>query len=169
VLRPGKGHDLAVAAVDEIARTLPGVRLLIAGDGPARDEVARSAARLGDRARLIGHRDDIMAVLDAADVLLHPSRADAFPTVLLEALAAGVPIVATAVGGIPEIVQDGRTGLLVQPPFDHRAFVPLLARLLADPDLRRAIARRGRERFDEEFTADRWAARLRAVYEDVTA
>jgi glycosyltransferase involved in cell wall biosynthesis len=169
VLRPGKGHDLAIAAVEEVGRTVAGVRLEIAGDGPARDEVARSAARLGDRARLIGHRDDIMAVLDAADVLLHPSRADAFPTVLLEALAAGVPIVATAVGGIPEIVEGGRTGLLVEPPFDHRAFVPLLARLLADPDLRRAIARRGRERFDQEFTADRWAARLRAVYEDVTA
>jgi glycosyltransferase involved in cell wall biosynthesis len=169
VLRPGKGHDLAVAAMDDVRRTLPGVRLLIAGDGPARDDVARVAARLGEGARMIGHRDDIMAVLDAADLLLHPSRADAFPTVLLEALAAGVPIVASAVGGIPEIVEDGRTGVLVAPPLEPGAFAAPLARLLADRELRGALARRGRERFDAEFTVERWAARLRGVYEDVLA
>ena len=138
------------------------------GDGPARDAVARAASPLVT-APPVGHRDDIMSVLDAADALLHPSRADAFPTVLLEALAAGVPIVASAVGGIPEIVEDGRTGLLVDPPFEHAAFAAPLARLLADRDLRRALARRGRERFDAEFTAERWAARLRVVYEEVTA
>jgi glycosyltransferase involved in cell wall biosynthesis len=114
---------------------------------------------------LAGHRDDVMAVLDASDALLHPSATDAFPTVLLQALAAGVPIVASEVGGIPEIVEDGRTGLLVPPPLTPRAFAARLDQLLGDGDLRRAFAERGRERYAAEFTAERWAGRLRSIYE----
>lgn len=165
VLRPGKGHDLAVAAVEEVRAEMPEVRLLIAGEGPTRAEVERLAARLEGAAVLAGHRDDVMAVLDAADVLLHPTRADAFPTVLLQALAAGVPIVASRVEGIPEIVEDGRTGLLVPPPLTSSAFADRLRRLLRDPGLRHALAKRGPERFENEFTANLWAQRLRAVYE----
>jgi glycosyltransferase involved in cell wall biosynthesis len=167
VLRPGKGHELAVPAIDEVRRIVPRVRLLVVGDGPARDEVARLAASLGDCVVLTGHRDDVMAVLDAADILLHPSQWDAFPTVLLEGLAAGVPIVATAVGGIPEIVEDGRTGLLVTPPLIGSAFAATLLRLLKDKALGRELAARGRKRFDEEFTAERWVGRLHSVYEQV--
>lgn len=169
VLRAGKGHDLAVTAVDETRRTLPSVRLVIAGDGPARAEVERLAAPLGNAAVLTGHREDVMALLDAADVLLHPSRADAFPTVVMEALAAGTPIVASAVGGIPEIVEDGATGLLVPPPLTGAAFAAPLVRLLGDPRLRREFSARGRNRFEAEFTAERWARRLRAVYEQSVA
>jgi len=167
VLRPGKGHDLAVAAVEEVRAKMPEIRLMISGEGPAYAEVDRLASRLGGAAVLAGHRDDVMAVLDAADVLLHPSRADAFPTVLLQALAAGVPIVASRVGGIPEIVEDGATGLLVPPPLTASAFADRLGRLLRDPDLRSRLAARGRERFEDEFTAERWVTRLRSVYEQV--
>ncbi|HEV2815129.1 MAG TPA: glycosyltransferase family 4 protein, partial [Solirubrobacteraceae bacterium] len=122
VLRAGKGHDVAVDAVRALEREEPRVRLLVAGAGPAHDEVARLVAPLGDRAILAGHRDDVMEVLDATDVLLHPTSVDAFPTALLEAAAASVPVVATAVGGIPEIVEDGRTGVLVEPPPRADAF-----------------------------------------------
>jgi glycosyltransferase involved in cell wall biosynthesis len=169
VLRPGKGHDVAIAAVEKLRTEIPSARLLIAGDGPARDEVERLAAGLGGAAVLAGHREDVMAVLDAADVLVHPSHTDVFPTVLLQALAAGVPIVASRVGGIPEIVDDGRTGLLVPPPLAASGFADRLARLLRDPDLRRTFANRGRKRFEDEFTAQRWAGRLRAVYEEAGA
>jgi glycosyltransferase involved in cell wall biosynthesis len=165
VLRPGKGHDLAVAAVEEVRRALPSVRLLIVGEGPTGDDVARLAARLGKAAVLAGYRDDVMAVLDAADILLHPSRTDAFPTVLLQGLAAGVPIVASGVGGIPEIVEDGRTALLVRSPLSGAAFATRLAQLLSDANLRSTFAERGRERFAAEFTADSWAGRLRLIYE----
>jgi glycosyltransferase involved in cell wall biosynthesis len=167
VLRPGKGHELAIAAVDALSQTVPGLRLLIAGDGPARDEIRRAAAALGDRVVFCGHRDDVMALLDAVDVLLHPTLADAFPTVLLEALAAGVPVVASAVGGIPEIVEHGRTGLLVEPPLDAGRFCAALARLLGDDALRGALADRGRTRYEAAFAAEAWAGRLRAVYEEV--
>jgi glycosyltransferase involved in cell wall biosynthesis len=169
VLREGKGHDLAVAAVEELRRELPDVRLLVVGDGPARDHIAQLTARLGEAAILAGHRDDVMAVLDAADVLLHPSRADVFPTVLLQALASGVPIVASRVGGIPEIAEDGHTGLLVPPPLTASAFAQRLRRLLHNAGLRRMLAEQGRKRFEDEFTADDWAARLRAVYEQAGA
>lgn len=169
VLRPGKGHDLAVAAIEQVRAEMPELRLMIAGEGPARADVKRLAARLGGAAVLAGHRDNVMAVLDAADVLLHPTRADAFPTVLLQALAAGVPIVASGVGGIPEIVEDGDTGLLVPPPLTASAFAHRLKRLFGDPDLSRSLAERGRKRFENEFTATRWAGRLRAVYERARA
>jgi glycosyltransferase involved in cell wall biosynthesis len=92
-----------------------------------------------------------------------------FPTVLLQALAAGVPIVASGVGGVPEIVEDDRTGLLVPPPLTAAAFADRLRRLFRDPDLARALADRGRKRFEQEFTADRWAGRLRAVYDEARA
>lgn len=167
VLRPGKGHDVAIDAVRQLKGRFPGVRLLILGDGPARPDIARLAQPLGDAVRLTGHRADVMAVLAATDVLLHPSRMDAFPTALLEAAAAGVPVVASRVGGIPEIVADGETGFLLEPPATASALVGRVAPLLEDAALRRALAERARARFEREFTAERWAARLRHVYDDV--
>jgi glycosyltransferase involved in cell wall biosynthesis len=165
VLRRGKGHDVAVAATAALRARFPELRLLIAGDGPARAEVAALAAALGGAAVLTGHRDDVPAVLAASDVLLHPTARDAFPTALVEAMAAGLPTVATTVGGVPEIVADGETGLLVAPGAGADAVAAALARLLADPALRRRMGAAARRRFEERFTAERWAERLRAVYE----
>ncbi len=167
VLRPGKGHDVAIDALRRLQGRFPGVRLLILGDGPARPDVARIARPLGDAVVMTGHRADVMAVLAATDVLLHPSRMDAFPTALLEAGAAGVPVVASRVGGIPEIVADGETGFLLDPPVTSSALAQRVAPLLEDAALRTALAARARARFEREFTAERWAARLRDVYDDV--
>jgi glycosyltransferase involved in cell wall biosynthesis len=169
VLRPGKGHDVAIEAVRELLPRFPRLRLLIVGDGPARGEVERLAAPLGEAALLLGHRGDVVDVLRASDVLLHPTSMDAFPTVLLEAGAVGLPTIATAVGGIPEIVADGRSGMLVSAPPATAAVVPLLERLLGDDALRERLGAAARERFDAEFTAQRWAARLREIYDAVLA
>ena len=139
----------------------------MAGDGPLRPWLERAAATLGDRVVLAGYRPDILAVLDAADVLVQPSRADAFPTAILEAMAASVPVVATDVGGIGEIVRDGETGTLVASPPSAAAFAAALAPLLQDRALRRRQGSAGRERFEQEFTAARWARRLREVYVEV--
>jgi len=165
VLRRGKGHDAAIAAVAELAERFPRLRLVIAGDGPDRAEIERLAEPLGARVVLAGHIDDVMALLDATDVLLHPTRVDAFPTALLEAMAAGVPIVATAVGGIPEIIESGTSGVLIAPPPRPRAIADALGSLLGDERLRRRLGERGRERFAREFTAEAWATRMRSVYE----
>lgn len=167
VLRPGKGHDLVVEAVRRLRPRFPRLRLLVLGDGPAREEIHGLARELGDAAVLTGHRDDVMAVLAASDVLLHPTRMDAFPTALLEAAAARVPVIATRVGGIPEIVQDGDTGLLLDFPPSAGALAARLGALLQDEPLRRRLGERAHERFLERFTAERWAARLRLLYEEV--
>lgn len=169
VLREGKGHAVAVEAVHALRELHPQLRLLIVGDGPARDRVRGLAGSLGEGAVLAGHRDDVMSVLDATDVLLHPSRVDAFPTVLLEALAASIPIVATAVGGIPEIVEDCETGMLVPAPPEAGAVARALGMVVADAGLRRRLGAAGRTRFEAEFSAERWARRTRDLYEAALA
>jgi glycosyltransferase involved in cell wall biosynthesis len=165
VLRPGKGHDVAVRAVERLHGRFPRLKLLIVGEGPSRREVERLAASLGDSAVLTGHREDVLALLDAADVLLHPTLVDAFPTVLLEAMAAEVPIIATAVGGIPEIVVPERTGLLVDAPPTAEKLVRALTPLLESASMRRELGKQGRRRYDAQFTSEAWAKRMRAVYE----
>jgi glycosyltransferase involved in cell wall biosynthesis len=162
-----KGHDVAVSAVRELHEQFPQLRLLIVGGGPDRAAIARAAAALGDIVVLPGYRDDVMAVLDATDVLIHPSRTDAFPTTVLEAMAASVPVVATAVGGIPEMVHDGVTGVLFEPPPAPELLAGSLAPLLGDGELRRRLGAGGRKRFEREFRAERWAGELRAEYESV--
>lgn len=166
-VRPEKGHDIAIDAVARLASRDPSVRLLIAGDGPWLDEISRRAAPLGGRVVLAGRRHDVMRVLDAVDVCVQPSRADAFPTTLIEAMAAAVPVIATAVGGIPEIVLDGRTGLLIDAPPTGDAVAAAASRLLGDPALRRSLATTGRQRYEQEFTAGPWARRTRALYDTV--
>ncbi len=169
VLRAGKGHDVAIAAVDELRRRHPGLRLLVVGDGPARAEVEALARPLGDAVVLTGFRRDVVELLAASDALLLPSRMDAFPTALLEAASVGVPCVATAVGGIPEIVADGITGLLIDAPATPGAVASAVGRLLDDPALRARLGEAAHARFDARFTAERWAARCRAIYDDVLA
>ncbi len=164
VLRPGKGHQVAVAAAEELLGQFPNLRLLVAGDGPARADVDNLLRPLGDRALLLGHRDDVPALLDASDVLLHPTEVDAFPTALLEAMAAGVPVVATRVGGVPEIVRDEVTGVLVSAPASAQDVARALGRLLADADLRHGMGERGRQRFEQEFSVDRWVEQLKREY-----
>lgn len=169
VLRPGKGHDVLVEAVQRLRPRFPRLRVLVIGDGPALPQIRELVAPLGDAVRLLGHRSDVPALLGALDVLLHPTLQDAFPTVLLEAGEAGTPVIATAVGGIPEIVDDGRTGLLLPAPPTADAVAPLLERLLADGDERARLGAAARARFESHFTAAAWASRLRELYDAVLA
>jgi glycosyltransferase involved in cell wall biosynthesis len=166
-LRPEKAHDIAIEAVRRLRERDPRVHLLVAGTGPEAEAIQRAAAPLGDGVRLLGYRSDVMALLDATDVLLHPAHFDALPTTLIEAAAASVPVVATRVGGIPEIVEDGRTGVLVDGPPQPERLVDALCELLPDADRRAQLGAAARERFEREFSADAWARRLRTVYEDV--
>jgi hypothetical protein len=159
------GHEIAAAAVGDLAAEFPGIRLLVVGDGPDRSAVERAMSPLGDQALMIGHRGDIPDVLDATDVLIHPAYADAFPTVLLEAMSSSVPVVATAVGGIPEIVDDGETGVLFGAPPRADELVTAVRPLLADSGVRARLGEAGRRRYEAAFTADRWVQRMLPVYE----
>jgi len=166
-LRPEKGHDLAIETIATLRRRFPRLRLLIVGRGAHAGDVARLAAPLGDGVVLAGLRTDVAAVLDALDVCLHPSRLDAFPTTLIEALAASVPVLATAVGGIPEIIDDGVTGVLVPSPPCVDDLADALGALLADEPRRRALAIAGRRAYVRRFRAGPWIERTRALYDAV--
>jgi glycosyltransferase involved in cell wall biosynthesis len=163
-LRPEKAHDIALSAMRRLLPRFPALRLLVVGDGPLRPQIERDAAPFGDRVVLAGYRPDVMAVLDAADVLLHPSRSDALPTAIIEAMACSLPVVATDVGGIRELVVGGRTGTLVENPPSVAALAAALAPLLGDPARRHVAGAAGRKRFEAEFTAARWAQRMRELY-----
>jgi glycosyltransferase involved in cell wall biosynthesis len=166
-LRPEKGHDVALAAVGALRERFPNLRLLIVGAGDLEGELSAAAQASAGTVVMAGLRSDVMRVLDAADVLLHPSRADAYPTTLLEAMAASVPVLASAVGGIPEIVTAGETGVLVSAPPQAAEVARALAALLADGEQRARLACAGRAQYEREFTALPWVTRTRALYDVV--
>jgi glycosyltransferase involved in cell wall biosynthesis len=166
-LRPEKNFEASIDAVAILRDRFPTIRLVIAGDGPHEQVVRRYATALGGGVVLAGHREDVTELLDASDVLIHPSHFDAFPTSVLEAMAASVPVVATATGGMLEIVEAGVTGILVPPPPFGEALAAALTPLLESKELRAQLGSAGRARYDHEFTAKSWARRTRAVYDRV--
>lgn len=170
VLRQGKGIDVLLRAAAEVGTLVPEAVFLVAGDGPSRLSLEAEARRagLGERVRWLGFRRDVSALLAAADLFVLPSLDDAFPTALLEAMAAGRAAVAARTGGIPEIVDDGRTGRLV-PPADARALARAVADLLLHAEERAAMGEAGRLRARGEFSSAAWVERLTAVYQHVLA
>jgi len=162
VMRPGKGHDVLLDAFPHMASGL--VEFLLVGDGP---DHGRLLKRVAGRAGVVltGFRDDVGRLLAAADFVVHPSLGDALPTALVHALAAGRPIVASAVGGIPEIVPVDAGELVV--PGDPKALAAAIDRVAADADGRLWMGKRARERYDEEFSATMWARRLHSLYAEL--
>jgi glycosyltransferase involved in cell wall biosynthesis len=156
-----KAIDLLMEAVAGVAASVPRLQVLLAGDGRERAalEARRAALGLDAKVRFLGQLTDVRPVLAAADLLLVPSRTEGLPNVALEALDAGVPILSTRVGAMPELVADGETGWLV-PVGDARAFGSRLAEVAARHDVR-AIGLAGRERVLPRYTA---AARLEALF-----
>ena len=157
-LEPQKGIDVAIRAVREI----PNAHLVVLGEGPQRRELEQLA---DDRVHLLGRVPDVAAWLRRADVLVHPVRWEGFGLALLEAMLASVPVVATRVSAIPEIVVDGETGLLV-PPDDPSALASALMQVLEDA---RDYGERGCERAREKFSVARMTERTLAVYENALA
>jgi glycosyltransferase involved in cell wall biosynthesis len=168
-LRPEKGHDIAVGAVRKLRARFPNLRLLVVGQGDLRAEIVRAAEELSGAVVVAGLRHDLPRVFDAFDICLQPSRQDAFPTSIIEAMAASVPVVATAVGGIPEMVSDGVTGVLLPPPPQADALARALSELLEDPERRGRLARAARQLYLDRFTAGPWVRSTRALYDDVLA
>jgi len=168
-LRPEKGHDVALDAVRILSARFPSLRLLVVGQGDLRTEIERRAQELGGAVVVAGLRQDLPRVFDALDVLLQPSRADAFPTSILEAMAASVPVLASAVGGIPEIIRDGETGVLITPPPEAGRLASALAELLEDPGRRARLATAGHRLYVDRFTAGPWVRQTRALYDTVLA
>lgn len=165
ILRPQKALSVMLEAFVDVLASLPDARLVIAGDGECRAELEVHSHRLGltERVRFLGGRTDIDAILRTADVAAMSSDFEGTPLVAYECIANRTPLVATAVGGLLDIVDDGRTGLLV-PPRDPAALAAALISLLTDPARRERIAAAAAEQWDR-FTIETVAGRFAALYE----
>lgn len=162
-----KGVPLLLEAMAALAPRFPALRLTLIGDGPERAALEAQARALGlaERVDFLGYRSqsEVAEALSEADVFALPSFAEGLPVVLMEALAAQVPVVTTQIAGVPELVADGAAGRLV-PPGDAEALARAIAGLLASPDLRRSMGAAGRARVEEGFDIAREAARLSALF-----
>ena len=158
-----KGVDVAVRALPRVRERHPAAELVVLGDGPERPALERLARNLDVPVHLLGRVPDVAAWLRRADVLVHPARWEGFGLALLEAMLAELPVVATTVSSIPEIVVSGETGVLV-PPDHPGALADAIARVLADPG---TLGAAGRDRARAEFSVARMADETLAVYSQV--
>jgi glycosyltransferase involved in cell wall biosynthesis len=165
-----KGHRDLLHAVALLNKTadLPAFRVVLAGDGPEREPLLRLAAELGVERRLVmvGHQANVQPYYALATMLVLPSHTEGSPNVALEAMAAGLPVAATSVGGVPEILQHERTGLLV-PPRDPAALAGAIRRLLQDERLRRTLGEAGRIRAGTDYTPEAYRRTLVALYQEL--
>lgn len=163
-----KGHSLLVRAARELHdRGLP-VHVVIVGDGPAEEALRSLAAELNLSAALTlaGYQPDTAPWYGIMDVLAHPAWFEGFGLVIAEAMFAGLPVVATSVGGIPDVASDGETGFLV-PPGDVGALVERLAELVRDDELRRKMGEAGKCRAQTMFSETRYARDVSALYDSL--
>jgi glycosyltransferase involved in cell wall biosynthesis len=165
-----KGHSDLVNALRFLSESDPELKfkLLIVGAGPEREHLERTVgtARLSTQVLFIGHVEDVAPYYAIADVLALPSHSEGSPNVLLEAMVAGVPVVATEVGGVPEIALAEETALLV-PPYDPRLFASALRRLLLDPELGHSLRANARARVASHFSPESYARFLIGTYREV--
>jgi glycosyltransferase involved in cell wall biosynthesis len=165
-LEARKGTDVLLEAAAHLRKKgLPDLRVVVVGDGPLRDELPALARRLGiaDQMHMLGDRSDVADVLAALDVFVLPSRTEGMSNALLEAMATALPVVATAVGGNPEVVAAETTGVLV-PPDDSTAMAEAVMRLLAAPDVAARLGVAARAHVEERYGARAMVRRLETVY-----
>ena len=169
-LVPLKGHDLLLAALAHLAPDHPTLKVVLVGDGPLREELVDRTARLGltDRVVFTGMRRDVSRVLAAADLGALPSAHEAVPISIIEEMAAGLPVVVTAVGGLPDIVADGQEGWVV-PPGDVDALAARIGELASDEELRAGMGKRARSRAENEFSIENTARAYERMIEAVLA
>jgi glycosyltransferase involved in cell wall biosynthesis len=168
-LAPVKGVEDLIAVFALVARQF-GVTLDVVGAGRETDVLRGQAETLGiaDRVRFLGWRDDVQALMERWDIYVQPSRAEGFGLAAVEAMAAGLPVVATDVGGLAEIVENGESGWLVAAG-DTRAMAARLGELIADADMRRRMGDAGRARVVSQFSPEREAAAIQSAYDRLLA
>jgi glycosyltransferase involved in cell wall biosynthesis len=163
-----KGHRVLLDAMPELLAQWPGLQVLFFGKGPLASELGADINRRGltTAVRLAGFRDDLPRILPCLSMVVHPAFMEGLGVSLLQASSSGVPVIASAVGGIPEAVRDQLTGLLV-PPGDAAALAGAIARLLTDETLARRMGEAGRSLVDTEFSADLMIDGNLGVYQEV--
>jgi glycosyltransferase involved in cell wall biosynthesis len=166
-LEPEKGHPTLLDAWPQVLRDVPDAYLLIIGEGSRREVLEQQAydLRIGHRVVFTGRRDDVPAVTAALDVAVLPSYREAQGLSILEAMALSRPVVASNVGGIPEMIQDGVTGLLI-PPADPEALAAAISRLLRDHSYADTIGRAGHDLVHERFCIERMVSAVQEIYDE---
>ncbi len=166
-LEPEKGHPTLLEAWPAVLRAVPDAYLLIVGEGSRRDALEAQARelRIAHRVVFTGRRDDVPAVTAALDVAVLPSYREAQGMVILEAMALSRPVVASAVGGIPEMIEDGVTGLLV-PPHDAEALAGAIVRLLKNHPLADTLGRAGHDMVHDRFCIELMVNALESIYDE---
>jgi L-malate glycosyltransferase len=162
---PVKRHDLFLRVAVRLARRIPQLQFVLIGDGPLRPGLEALAAQLelNDRMLFLGDRRDIPAVLASLDITVLPSSSESLSNVILESMAASVPVIAARVGGNPEVVQDGETGFLFNSD-DEEAFAARLETLVRQPELRKKLGSSARERARAEYSIARVRDRYQELY-----
>lgn len=160
-----KAHADLIAAFAQLSKTNPNLKLVIAGDGPERSPLESLSRQIGDGERIVfaGQVSDVQPFYGLADIFVLPSHREGSPNALLEAMAAGVPVVATTVGGVPEIVTDGENALLV-PPHDISAMAQAVARVLSDINLSSRLSNAGEMIVKRDHTPARYVQSLAEIF-----
>ena len=164
-LRTEKAHEVLLAAAAPLCARHPQLQFLVAGDGPRAAELRALAASLGVGAQVsfLGHREDVPALLALADAFVLPSRSEAFPNGAIEAMAAGLPVVASRVGGLVDLIDEGRTGLLVRPD-DPTALGAALESLILSPARAEAMGACARDEVTRRYSFDRMVRGFEDLY-----
>jgi len=165
---PQKDHNTLLQALNLISNNQYKYKVAFVGDGERKSLLRQEVEKLGlnERVIFLGERRDVPEILAASDIFVLSSNWEGLPRSIIEAMMAGLPVVATKVGGIPELVEDGVTGFLV-PPKDPRALAEALQKLIENPDLRRRMGEAGRKKALREFTLDRMLHETERVYREI--
>lgn len=160
---PGKGHIQLVEAFRIVAREVPKARLLLVGRGELPEVNAAAAAFSDGKIVFAGWRADIPACLNAMDIFVQPSLSEAFSQVIMEALGVALPVIATRVGGVAEVIENGINGILIEPN-DKQQMADEIIRLCCDVEIRKRLGKAGRETVIASFTAEQMVERQAAIY-----
>jgi glycosyltransferase involved in cell wall biosynthesis len=160
-----KGFIFLINALDLLVEENPYIKLIIVGEGKMRSTIENHVQKLGlsENVQFLGYQNNILEILRSMDIFVLPSLWEGMPNAILEAMAAGLPVVATNVGGTPEVVVDGETGFLV-PPRDPEALANAIQRLIDDPELRKKFGQAGRERVERHFTIQETVRKTEELY-----
>jgi glycosyltransferase involved in cell wall biosynthesis len=170
ILRRVKAHEIAFAALNLVKANFPSVRLVVAGDGPRAEHLRALAAelRLQDYVTFLGFRDDVPDLLNAADLFLLTSRSEGVPQGITQALGLGLPVVASNVGGVPELIEHRRTGLLF-PSEDAEAAAEQIRTVLIDPAQAQKWGEAGRDHVHQFFSRDSMTRKVEALCTELLA
>jgi len=161
-----KGVEYLISAAKDLIPLYSNLKLVIVGDGDAREEYGRMASSIKENVIFTGYRSDAYRFMCAADIVVLPSLCEGCPNIVLEAMACGTPVIASRAGAVPDIIENDRTGIIIEPK-DLEGLKRALVQLIENLELARKMGEQGRERIENCFTWDAICKKLENFYEDI--